>query len=112
MNFFTKITGFLFPKEELIELTGSDGQSIKLTKKEYDLIQALFNARKNYITFQVDTSETFLERLDNLAERSGITQRDVLSYSIGLYAEALNQAEEGQIITFVSNDHYSPEEHF
>ena len=101
-NIFTKITGFLFPKEELIELTCSDGQSIKLTKKECDLLQAHFNAIKNYITFRVDNAETFLERLDNLAERSGTTRDDVFSRSIGLYTEALNQAEEeGRVITFV-----------
>ena len=91
----------MFPKEELIELTGSDGQVIKLTKKECDLIQAYFKIYKNYISFWVDNAETFLERLDDLAERSGTTRDDVLSRSIGLYTEAVNQAEEGRIITFV-----------
>jgi hypothetical protein len=111
-NIFNKISNFLFPKQELIEFTGSDGQVIKLTKKECDLIQAHFKIFNNYITFRVDNSNTFLERLDDLAERSGITRNDVLSYSIGLYAEALNQAEEGRIITFVSNADYCSEEHF
>jgi hypothetical protein len=111
-NFFNKITDFLFPKEELIELTGSCGRVITLTKKQCDLIQALLNANRNYITFRVNNSETFLERLDDLAERSGITKEDVLSYSIGLYAQALKEAEEGKVIKFVSNDDYSPEEHF
>jgi hypothetical protein len=105
-NIFNKINDFLFPKEELIEFIGSDGQVIKLTKKEY------VNAIKNYITFGVDNAETFLEQLDDLAVRSGTTREDVLSRSIGLYVESLNQAEEGRIITFVSNDDYCPEEHF
>jgi hypothetical protein len=100
-NIFNKITNFLFPKEELIELTCSDGQVIKLTKKECDLIQAHFKIYKNYISFRVDNAETFLERLDDLAERSGTTRDDVLSRSIGLYTEALNRAEEGRVITFV-----------
>jgi hypothetical protein len=100
-NIFNKISNVLFPKEELIELTGPDGQVIKLTKKECDLIQAHLNAIKNYITFRVDNAETFLERLDDLAERSGTTRDDVLSRSIGLYTEALNRAEEGRVITFV-----------
>ena len=101
-NIFNKITNFLFPKkEELIECIGSGGQVIKLTKKEYDTIQAHFNAIKNYISFRVDNVETFLEQIDDLAERSGTTRDNVLSRSIGLYAEALNQAEEGRVITFV-----------
>ena len=100
-NIFNKITDFLFPKEELLECICSGGQVIKLTKKEYDVIQAHFNAIKNYISFRVDNVETFLERLDDLAVRSGTTREDVLSRSIGLYTEALNQAEEGRVITFV-----------
>ena len=111
-NIFNKITDFLFPKEEIIQIIESDGQVLKLTKKECDLIQAHFKMYENCITFRGDNSMTFLERLDDLAERSGTPREDVLSRSIGLYAEALNQAEEGRVITFVSDDDYSLEEHF
>jgi predicted transcriptional regulator len=45
--------------------------------------------------------DDFITRLDELARASGTSKSDVLRRAIGLYAQALKEAEKGRVIKFV-----------
>jgi hypothetical protein len=50
---------------------------------------------------EIRAEDDFLARLDGLARASGTSKADVIHRAIGLYAQALKEAEEGRVIKFV-----------
>ena len=55
------------------------------------------------------TKDQFLKRLEDLASASRTSKADVIHRAIGLYAQALKEAEQGEVIQFVpENEHPTP----
>jgi hypothetical protein len=54
--------------------------------------------------FEFRAEDHFVEELERLAIASGTTKAQVIDRAIGLYAEALRQAEEGKDIYFMAED--------
>lgn len=51
--------------------------------------------------------DDFLARLDGLARASGTSKADVIHRAIGLYAQALKEAEEGRVVSFVEKQKHT-----
>ena len=54
--------------------------------------------------FEFRAEDRFVKELERLATASGTTKAQVIDRAIGLYAEALRQAEEGKSIYFMAED--------
>jgi hypothetical protein len=52
--------------------------------------------------FEIRTEDDFLTQLEALAVASGVSKSEVIHRAIGLYSRALQEAEEGKVIQFVS----------
>ncbi len=59
--------------------------------------------KEERVYFILSAENTFAKKLDQLATASGTSTAEVLRRAIGLYAEALKQAEEGKTIKFVED---------
>ena len=56
---------------------------------------------------EIRAEDDFLARLDGLARASGTSKADVIHRAIGLYAQALKEAEEGRVIEFVTKSKHN-----
>lgn len=54
--------------------------------------------------FELRAEASFVEELERLATASGTSKAEIIDRAIGLYAEALKQAENGKEITFIERD--------
>lgn len=52
------------------------------------------------VRLEIRAKETFLRKLEELATASGTSKADVIDRAVGLYAHALEQAQEGKDIYF------------
>jgi hypothetical protein len=50
---------------------------------------------------EIRAEDQFLVSLEQLAQASGTSKADVIHRAVGLYAQALKEAEEGNVIQFV-----------
>jgi len=66
------------------------------------LIKELFEGLNKKRPMRTDNS--FLDKIEELATRMGLSRAEVLRQAIGLYAQALAQAEEGRVIQFVDQE--------
>lgn len=58
--------------------------------------------------FELRAEASFVEELERLAAASGTSKAEIIDRAIGLYAEALKQAENGMNIRFVPQDEDEP----
>ena len=54
--------------------------------------------------FELRAEASFVKELERLATASGTSKAEIIDRAIGLYAEALKQAENGMDIRFVKKD--------
>jgi hypothetical protein len=66
------------------------------------LIKELFEGL--YKKRPMRTDNSFLDKIEELATRMGLSRAEVLRQAIGLYAQSLAQAEEGRVIQFVDQE--------
>jgi hypothetical protein len=74
-----------------------------------NLFDKMFGARKPQPQptseyWEVQARLGFMTVLSDLGERSGATPAQVLDRAVGLYAHAVQQAEEGKVIAFVTEE--------
>ena len=68
-------------------------------------IRSLFSRPKTtVIRFEIRAEVGFVKELERLAEASGVSKAEVIDRSVGLYAEALRQAEMGNDIKFIPHN--------
>jgi len=68
-------------------------------------IQSLFSRPKTTIKWYVLSADvSYFEKLERLAEASGVSMAQVIDRATGLYAKALEEAEKGNIIDFVPDN--------
>ena len=50
---------------------------------------------------EIRTEDDFLDKIEKLAQASGITRSEVIHRAVGLYIQAYKEAEVGNVIQFV-----------
>ena len=50
---------------------------------------------------EIRAEDKFISSLEELAKASGTSKADIIHRAVGLYAQALKEAEEGNVIQFV-----------
>ena len=50
---------------------------------------------------EIRAASGFIEKLDRLAKESGTSKAEIIDRAVGLYAQALKEAEVGNVIQFV-----------
>ena len=50
---------------------------------------------------EIRTENDFLDKIEKLAQASGITRSEVIHRAVGLYIQAYKEAENGKIISFI-----------
>jgi metal-responsive CopG/Arc/MetJ family transcriptional regulator len=50
---------------------------------------------------EIRTEDDFLDKIEKLAQASGITRSEVIHRAVGLYIQAYKEAENGKIISFI-----------
>ena len=50
---------------------------------------------------EIRTEDDFLDKIEKLAQASGITRSEVIHRAVGLYIQAYKEAEAGNVIQFV-----------
>jgi predicted transcriptional regulator len=58
---------------------------------------------------EIRAEDQFLKRLEDLASASRTSKADVIHRAIGLYAQALKEAEQGKVIKFVPENELTSE---